>query len=146
MCIHLQVRQQIQEKEAHRVQERNAFFEEGVRLDEEARARRAKLEDIKRKKLEELRYGFFHCLIIFSFQTSQIETVVRCSDRFKGNFRPRAIRLNFIDHSVREIGNICQKALRVSFCLSNRDMMCMSFRRPSFFFNTKGKMTGQFLH
>ena len=65
MCIHQQVRQQIQEKEAHRVQERNAFFEEGVRLDEEARARRAKLEDIKRKKLEELRYGFFRCLFAF---------------------------------------------------------------------------------
>ena len=108
MCIHPQVRQQIQEKEAHRVQERNAFFEEGVRLDEEARARRAKLEDIKRKKLEELRYGFFHCLIIFSFQTSQIETVVRCSDRFTGNFRPRAIRLNFIERLETFVRKRCE--------------------------------------
>ena len=53
-----------------------------MRLDEEARARRAKLEDIKRKKLEELRYDFFPCLITFLFQTSQIEMVVRCSDGF----------------------------------------------------------------
>ena len=50
------VRAQIREKEQVRISERNAFFEEGVKLDEEARARRAKLEAIKRKKLNELRY------------------------------------------------------------------------------------------
>jgi hypothetical protein len=38
-----------------RIHERKAFFEEGVKLDEEARQRRAKLEEIKRKKLDELR-------------------------------------------------------------------------------------------
>ncbi|RUS83915.1 hypothetical protein EGW08_008329 [Elysia chlorotica] len=48
------VRSQIREKELVRIAERNAFFEEGVKLDEEARARRAKLEAIKRKKLTEL--------------------------------------------------------------------------------------------
>lgn len=50
------VRAQIREKEQVRVSERNAFFEEGVKLDEEARMRRAKLEEVKRKKLETLRY------------------------------------------------------------------------------------------
>jgi len=49
------VRAQIRKKEQERIQERNAFFEEGVKLDEEARARRAKLEAVKRKKLTELR-------------------------------------------------------------------------------------------
>ncbi|XP_052804822.1 cilia- and flagella-associated protein 45-like isoform X2 [Mya arenaria] len=49
------VRAQIREKEQVRISERNAFFEEGVKLDEEARARRAKLEDVKKKKLEHLR-------------------------------------------------------------------------------------------
>ncbi|XP_033758480.1 cilia- and flagella-associated protein 45-like isoform X2 [Pecten maximus] len=49
------VRQQIRQKETHRIMERNAFFEEGVKLDEEARIRRSKLEEVKRKKLGELR-------------------------------------------------------------------------------------------
>lgn len=67
------VRTQIREKEQVRVAERNAFFEEGVKLDEEARQRRAKLEDVKKKKLEILRcvcspwkyIYFFNQLIIF---------------------------------------------------------------------------------
>ena len=50
-----QVRQQIRERESQKIHERNEFFEEGLRLDEEARMRRAKLDEIKRKKLEELR-------------------------------------------------------------------------------------------
>lgn len=49
------VRYQIRKKEQERIMERNAFFEEGVKLDEEARARRARLDDVKRKKLGELR-------------------------------------------------------------------------------------------
>lgn len=49
------VRAQIRKKEQERISERNAFFEEGVRLDEEARARRAHLDEVKRKKLGELR-------------------------------------------------------------------------------------------
>ena len=49
------VRTQIRQKEAHRVMERNQFFEEGVKLDEEARHRRQKMEEVKRKKLNELR-------------------------------------------------------------------------------------------
>lgn len=50
-----EVRTQIREKEQLRIAERNAFFEEGVKLDEEARFRRAKLEEVKKKKLEMLR-------------------------------------------------------------------------------------------
>ena len=49
------LKKQIRENELRRIQERKEFFEEGVRLDEEAKMRRAKLEDIKRKKLEELK-------------------------------------------------------------------------------------------
>lgn len=49
------VRAQIRKKEQERIAERNAFFEEGIRLDEEARARRARLEEVKRKKLGELK-------------------------------------------------------------------------------------------
>jgi len=49
------LQRQIRENELVRIGERKAFFEEGVKLDDEARARRAKLDDIKRKKLEELR-------------------------------------------------------------------------------------------
>ena len=47
---------QIRDKEQMKISERNAFFEEGVKLDEEARLRRLKLDDIKKKKLGELRY------------------------------------------------------------------------------------------
>ena len=50
-----EVRAQIRDKEHLRISERNAFFEEGVKLDEEARKRRMDLEAIKKKKLEELR-------------------------------------------------------------------------------------------
>jgi len=52
------VRSQIREKEQVRINERHQFFEEGARLDEEARQRQLKLEEVKRKKLEELRYGW----------------------------------------------------------------------------------------
>ena len=50
-----EVRAQIRKKEQERISDRNAFFEEGVRLDEEARARRTRLDEVKRKKLGELR-------------------------------------------------------------------------------------------
>lgn len=54
------VRVQIGEKENMRIRQRQSFFEEGVKLDEEARQRRLKLDDIKRKKLEELRAMGLH--------------------------------------------------------------------------------------
>ena len=34
--------------------DRTAFFEEGIKLDQEARARRQKLEDVKLNKIQEL--------------------------------------------------------------------------------------------
>ncbi|XP_013412315.1 cilia- and flagella-associated protein 45-like [Lingula anatina] len=49
------VRLQIREKEEEKINARNAFFEEGVKLDEEARQRRQKLDEIKKKKLDDLR-------------------------------------------------------------------------------------------
>ena len=51
-----EVRKQIRKKEQERILDRNAFFEEGVKLDEEARERRNKLEEVKKKKLSDLRY------------------------------------------------------------------------------------------
>lgn len=48
------VKKQIREKQAGRIQERTAFFEEGIKLDQEARARRQKLEDVKKEKIDEL--------------------------------------------------------------------------------------------
>ena len=59
-----EVRAQIRKKEQERISERNAFFEEGVRLDEEARARRARLDEVKRKKLGELRWVWFVTLTL----------------------------------------------------------------------------------
>lgn len=49
------LKKQICEKEQQRIAERNAFFEEGVRMEEEARLRRLRLEDAKNRKMEELR-------------------------------------------------------------------------------------------
>lgn len=63
-----EVRAQIREKEQIRIADRNAFFEEGVKLDEEARARRAKLEEVKKKKLELLRYVLHKILFRFRLQ------------------------------------------------------------------------------
>ena len=47
---------QIREKEQVKIGERIAFFEEGVKLQREARLRRQKLEQVKEKKLKELRF------------------------------------------------------------------------------------------
>jgi hypothetical protein len=56
------LQKQIRDNELIRIRERQAFFEEGVKLDEEAKARRAKLDDIKKKKLDELRLVYFYIL------------------------------------------------------------------------------------
>ena len=50
----------MREKEKERVQERNAFFEEGVKLDQEAKERRQKLDEIKQRKLRELKDAGVH--------------------------------------------------------------------------------------
>ena len=49
-----EVRKQIKEKEGDLIHARNMFFEEGIKLDQEAQERRRRLDEIKRKKLEEL--------------------------------------------------------------------------------------------
>lgn len=48
------VRSQIRAKEKERVQGRQAFFEEGIKLDQGAIDRRQKLDEIKKRKLKEL--------------------------------------------------------------------------------------------
>jgi hypothetical protein len=55
-----EVRAQIREKEQTRINERNKYFEEGIKLDEEARQRQLKLEEVKKKKLQELRAAGIH--------------------------------------------------------------------------------------
>ncbi|CAF3612797.1 unnamed protein product [Rotaria sp. Silwood1] len=49
------LREQIVRHEKQKVEERAAFFDEGVRLDEQARLRRIRLDEIKTQKLNELR-------------------------------------------------------------------------------------------
>nr|CDS31649.2 coiled coil domain containing 19 [Hymenolepis microstoma] len=50
-----ELRKQICEKEQQRIAERNAFFEEGIRSEEEARLRRMRLLEAKNRKMDELR-------------------------------------------------------------------------------------------
>ncbi|XP_072284597.1 cilia- and flagella-associated protein 45 [Pyxicephalus adspersus] len=50
-----ELRRQVREHEQKQVMDRISYFEEGKRLDEEARQRRARLDDLKQKKLGELR-------------------------------------------------------------------------------------------
>ncbi|XP_043308084.1 cilia- and flagella-associated protein 45 isoform X4 [Cervus canadensis] len=50
-----ELRRQVRENQQKQVQARIATFDEGQRLKEEAQKRRERIEDIKRKKLEELR-------------------------------------------------------------------------------------------
>eukprot|EP00912_Choanoflagellata_sp_UC4_P000755 UC4_evm1s473 len=45
---------QIKEKEALQIEQRKAFFDEGIKLDIEARERRKRLDNIKQRKFEEL--------------------------------------------------------------------------------------------
>lgn len=68
------LQRQIRENELARIKERKAFFEEGVKLDDEAKARRAKLDDIKKKKLNELRFVHILRLISGSFLQFCLET------------------------------------------------------------------------
>jgi hypothetical protein len=49
------LRDQIVRHEKQKVEERAAFFDEGIKLDEQARLRRARLDEIKTQKLNELR-------------------------------------------------------------------------------------------
>lgn len=49
------VRNQIREKERERVRARESFFEEGIKMDNLAKERRQKLDEIKRRKLKELK-------------------------------------------------------------------------------------------
>ena len=49
------LREQIVRHEKQKVEERASFFDEGARLDEQARLRRMRLDEIKTKKLNELR-------------------------------------------------------------------------------------------
>ncbi|XP_026782837.3 cilia- and flagella-associated protein 45 [Pangasianodon hypophthalmus] len=49
------VRQQVREREAQTITRRRELFREGEKLDEEARMRRARLDEIKDKKLKELK-------------------------------------------------------------------------------------------
>lgn len=50
-----ELRRQVRENQQKQVQDRIATFEEGRRLKEEAQKRRERIEDIKKKKIEELR-------------------------------------------------------------------------------------------
>ncbi|XP_029436143.1 cilia- and flagella-associated protein 45 isoform X2 [Rhinatrema bivittatum] len=50
-----ELRQQVRENEQRQLLAQIALFEEGKRLQEEARQRRARLDELKKKKLEELR-------------------------------------------------------------------------------------------
>ncbi|KAM4013241.1 cilia- and flagella-associated protein 45 isoform 2-T2 [Anomaloglossus baeobatrachus] len=50
-----ELRRQVRENEQKQVIERITHFDEGKRLDEEARQRRARLDELKQKKLDELR-------------------------------------------------------------------------------------------
>lgn len=50
-----ELRSQIMSKQRERVEARNNFFAEGLKIDEEARLRRQKVEQAKEKKLKELR-------------------------------------------------------------------------------------------
>lgn len=49
------IREQISEKEKDRIQLQKSYFEEGEKLNKEAKERRQKLDEIKRRKLKELR-------------------------------------------------------------------------------------------
>lgn len=52
-----ELRRQVRENQQKQVQDRIAIFEEGQRLKEEAQKRRERIEGIKKKKIEELRWA-----------------------------------------------------------------------------------------
>lgn len=63
-----ELRRQVRENQQKQVQNRIATFEEGRRLKEEAQKRRERIDDIKKKKLEELRCtGILSSLALLTF-------------------------------------------------------------------------------
>jgi len=52
---------QIHEKQEERIQERRDKYQEGVKLEEQAKARRNRLEEAKIRKLNELRFVRLLC-------------------------------------------------------------------------------------
>eukprot|EP00731_Ephydatia_muelleri_P011636 Em0006g530a len=50
-----EIRKQVRKQEESKIANRRAFFEEGIKLDQEAKERRRKLDEIKQKKLAELK-------------------------------------------------------------------------------------------
>jgi len=46
-----EVRKQIREKEQARISARRAFFEEGIKMEEEARLRRARLDEVSQRSV-----------------------------------------------------------------------------------------------
>jgi hypothetical protein len=54
------LREQIIQHEKQKVQERATFFDEGIKVDEQAKLRRIRLDQIKTQKLNELRFGHFY--------------------------------------------------------------------------------------
>ena len=58
---------QIYEKQEERVNERRARYQEGVKLEEEAKARRQKLEEAKIRKLNELRFVCSTLTLIYTY-------------------------------------------------------------------------------
>jgi len=50
-----EVREQIKERETERIRERKAFFEETITMDKEIEAKKQQLDEVKRKKLNDLK-------------------------------------------------------------------------------------------
>jgi hypothetical protein len=73
---------QIHSKEADKVHERKAFFEEGIKLDQEAKARQQHIEDIKLRKIAELQVSNTFVLTIRSLAMTSLSCLRRCSPLF----------------------------------------------------------------
>ena len=68
------LRVQIRKKEHDRIREQNEFFGEAIKVEDELRQRRLQLEEIKRRKLHELRFDF--CCLISSIHHNRCTILI----------------------------------------------------------------------
>lgn len=110
------LQRQIRENELVRIKERKAFFEEGVKLDDEAKARRAKLDDIKKKKLNELRF-------VRTFgDLSRFQALFWLSEKCLQSFLH--ISIKYSEHSFQQLAfRISSSLTRLNFCLFDEYFM-----------------------
>lgn len=72
------IQKQIHEKQETRIQEHRAKYEEGIKLDDEARQRRLMLDDVKQRKFNELKSAIYSVSLSVSVSVLYVLNACPC--------------------------------------------------------------------